>query len=116
MKKIIILEIIVDFILILLMFLPLYCFCIAPLLLIIFNLYFAFKHKNKFVLWRMALIDCILLVVYKFNIYMVDINNTMSVVDSVSHLILFIPFIIAIILSSVTFLIYQLIVLQKYRR
>jgi hypothetical protein len=116
MKKMIMLEIIINLILILLMFFPLYCFCIAPLLLIVANIYFDYKHRNKFVLWRLALIDLIFLIVYKFDIYIVDINNTMSVTDYVSHLILFIPFIIAILLSCVTYLIYQLIVLLNGKR
>ena len=111
MKKLHVLEIIVNFILLLLMFIPLYCFCIAPILLIICNVYFGYKHRNKFVLWRLALVDFILFVGYEVNIYFIDMNNTMPVIDYVSHSILFVPFIIAIILSCITFLIYQLIVL-----
>ena len=111
MKKLYIIEIIVDFVLLLLMFFPLYCFCIAPILLIISNVYFNYKHRNKFVLWRLALVDFILFSGYKINIFFVDINNTMPVVDYVSHSILFIPFIIAVILSCIIFLIYQLILL-----
>lgn len=111
MKKICILEILVDVILVLLMFLPLYCFCIAPILLIVSNVYFSYKHGNKLILWRLALVDLILFIAYKVNIYFVDINNAMSVVDYVSHSILFVAFIIAIIISCITFFIYQIIIL-----
>lgn len=113
MKRLYVIEIIINVILLLLMCLPLYCFCIAPILLIISNIYFAYKHRNKFVLWRLAIVDIILAIGYKVNIYFVDINNTISIVDHVSHSILFVPFIIAIILSCITFFVYQLIVLIK---
>ncbi len=116
MKKLYIIDIIVNLILLLLMFVPLYCFCVAPILLIAANVYFDYKHRNKFVLWRLAIVDFILFISYKVNIYFADINNTMSMVDYVSHSILFIPFIIAIILSCITFFIYQLIILLSMNK
>ena len=111
MKKIYILEVFTDLIILLLMCFPFYFLCIAPILLITSNVYFIYKQESKFVLWRLLVVDIILFIGYKTNIYFVDIKNTTTETDYVSYSILAIPFIVSIIFSLFIFLAFQVLIL-----
>lgn len=109
MKKIV-LDISCDILGILMMFIPLYCLGMAPLFLISTNIYFDTKHKNKFVLWRMALVILLLYVGHLIDIFMYELQ-TQQPIDSISELIANWAFGISAILTAVVFIIYQIFVI-----
>lgn len=108
--KNIVLDISCDILGILMMFMPLYCLGIAPLFLITTNIYFDTRHRNKFVLWRMALVIFLLYVGNFIDIFMYELQ-TQQPIDSISELIADWAFGISAILTAVVFIIYQLLVL-----
>lgn len=113
MKKYVILDIFSNIFCTLLMAFPLSCFGIGPILLLVSNIYFDTKHKNKFVLWRLIVVYISLtlgsiegILVFKYQNDFLD-NETVIVATA--------AFWVYFIAASIVFLIYQVLVLIAVR-